>query len=98
MAESTDDDRWRQALGRFGPEIVRAKHETGSEHLSGEAVGDFASPEPLADPALHPQPTLDDDRENSPARSLGYWAAIASIAGAIAAGTGLLALLPMAMR
>jgi hypothetical protein len=94
MAESTDDDRWRQALGRLGPEIVRAKHETGSEHLSGEAVGDFASPEPLQ---ILPS-TLDDDRENSPARSLGYWAAIASIAGAIAAGTGLLALLPMAIR
>jgi|GraSoiStandDraft_5_1057265.scaffolds.fasta_scaffold477162_2 hypothetical protein len=54
MAQSTDDDRWRQALGRLGPEIVRAKRETGSEHLPGQAVGDVASPEPFADPALHP--------------------------------------------
>ena len=93
MGDRTEDDRWNEALGRLGSEIVGTRADAQSP-LGPQA--DFAGPEPVADASLHASPL--ENRETSGSHSLGYWAAIAGIAGVIAAGTGLLALLPMSMR
>src|SRR5712691_1106594 len=97
MGEPSDEHRWHEALERLGPEIVRAK--PGSEelpsNLSSAPAGGAAPPEPVVDPSLHGE---DPAGEIEASRSLRYWAAVAGVAGLIAALTGLLALLPMSMR
>ena len=94
MGGRTEDDRWSEALGRLGSEIVDTRSDPRSAGITGEA--DFAGPEPIADPSLHTPAAENGGGAGS--RSLGYWAAIAGIAGVIATATGLLALLPMSMR
>jgi hypothetical protein len=101
MAEPSDEHRWHEALERLGPEIVRAKPESLPENapsgIPTPEAGTAVPPEPVADPTLHGEnPT--GEAENSGLQSLRYWAAVAGVAGVIAALTGLLALLPMSMR
>jgi hypothetical protein len=101
MAEPSDEHRWHEALERLGPAIVRANPESPPENASSgvptPAAGTAVPPEPVVDPSLHGEnPT--GETENSGLQSLRYWAAVAGVAGVIAALTGLLALLPMSMR
>jgi hypothetical protein len=99
MAEPSDEHRWHEALERLGPEIVRAKPraEEASGDVTSTPAGAAAPPEPVADPSLHGgDPT--GNAESSRLQSLRYWAAVAGVAGLIAAVTGVLALLPMSMR
>ncbi len=81
--------------------LPEAKLESLPENASGgiptPPAGAAVPPEPVVDPSLHGEnPT--GEAENSGLQSLRYWAAVAGVAGVIAALTGLLALLPMSMR
>ena len=100
MGEPNDEHRWHDALERLGPEIARAKpeHENASSGIPTPAAGDAVPPpEPVVDALVHIEdPT--GEAESSRLQSLRYWAAVAGVAGVIAALTGLLALLPMSMR
>jgi hypothetical protein len=101
MGEPSDEHRWHEALERLAPEIVRAKPESRPENASSgiptPAAGDAVPPEPVVDPLLHGENPA-GAAESSRLQSLRYWAAVAGVAGVIAALTGLLALLPMSMR
>jgi hypothetical protein len=101
MGEPSDEHRWHEALERLGPEIVRAKPESRPENASSgiptPAAGDAVPSEPVVDPLLHGESPA-GAAESSRLQSLRYWAAVAGVAGVIAALTGLLALLPMSMR
>jgi hypothetical protein len=98
MSDSSDEVRWRDAVGKLGPEIARLKEEPrdAAAEISAVKTGESQS-ERFVDTWLHDE-ELADRSESAKLHPVRYWLIIAAGAGLIAAVTGLMALLPMSMR